>query len=165
MSLAVLGRRAPRMTLVNLATLERLVANANPPSLAWRVAVSWPRHEVPGRSSVPLQYGLTQNAEVPTLELALDRRLPEAAGGTFDVGAVQGFLQKLTLPSGAAGATKAPPSVLLVWPGLVTIEAVVTSYGVEYRDIGIDGQPLLTIATLAFEAVMTAAGDRARGRR
>lgn len=159
MSLAILGQRGPRMTLVNLMTAERLVANANPPSFAWQVVVSWPRHEVPGRASVPLQYGLTQNATVPTVELTFERRLPETAGGTGDVVAAQKFLTKLTVP---AAATKAPPGVLLIWPNLVTVEAVVTSLSIDYRELAVDGQPLLTVATLALEGVSTRAGAQAR---
>lgn len=154
MSLAFLGQRGPRMTLVNVSSGERLVANAHPPSFAWSVAVSWPRHEVPGGASVPLQYGLTQNPLISAVELKFDRRLPETAGGTRDLAAAQRFLQGLTTP---AVARKAPSSVLLVWPNLFTFEAVVTSIGYEHRDIAADGQPLLLVATLALEVVASRA--------
>ncbi len=152
MSLAFLGQRGPRMSLTNVVTGERLVANAHPPSFAWSVAVSWPRHEVPGRHSVPLQYGLTQNGQVPNVELWFDRRLSESEGGTRDLVATLKFLQKLTAP---AAARKAPPTVLMVWPNLFTFESVVTSVGYEYRELAADQQPLLLVATLSLEGAST----------
>jgi hypothetical protein len=152
MSLAFLGQRGPRLTILNVVTGERLTANAHPPSFGWSVSVSWPRHEVPGRYGVPLQYGLTQNGQVSTFELWFDRRLAESEGGTRDLGAALRFLQKLTAP---VAPRNAPPSVLLVWPNLFTFEAVVTSVSYEHREIANDGQPLLLVATLALEGVST----------
>ncbi len=157
MSLAFLGQRGPRMTLVNAVTGERLTANAHPPTFAWSISVSWPRHEVPGRASVPLQYGLTQNGQVSALELWFDRRLAESEGGTRDLVATVRFLQKLTAP---VAPRHAPPSVLLVWPSLVTFEAVVTSASYEHREIAMDGQPLLLVATLALEGMSTRGAGR-----
>jgi hypothetical protein len=156
MTLAVLGQRAPRVTVVNVTTRERLVANASPPSFAWSVGVSWARLEVPGRSTVPLQYGLTQNPVVSTFELVFDRRLPETAGGTQDVVAVQRFLRALTVP---ASEIQAPPGVLLVWPNLITFEGVVTSLSIEHRELRITGGPLLMVATLAIEGAASRAGQ------
>jgi hypothetical protein len=149
-SLAILGQRGPRLVLVNVVTGERLTASAHPPSFGWTTAVSWPRHEVPGRIGSPLQYGLTQNAQVQALELTFDRRLPESDGGTADLPAAQKFLGSLTTPT---PVTKAPPRVLLVWPNLVTFEAVVTSVTYEHREIAVDGRPLLLVATLSLEGV------------
>ncbi len=160
MSLSFLGQRGPRMTVMNVVTGERLVANAHPPSFAWSVTVSWPRHEVPGRASVPLQYGLTQNGQVPNVELRFDRRLSEGEGGTRDLVATLRFLQKLTAP---VAVRKAPPTVLMVWPNLFTFESVVTSIGYEYREIAADQQPLLLVATLALEGAST--GARPQGAR
>lgn len=157
MSLAFLGQRGPRLTLVNVVTGERLTANAHPPSFGWSVSVSWPRHEVPGRASVPLQYGLTQNGQVSAFELWFDRRLAESEGGTRDLVAALRFLQKLTAP---VALRNAPPPVLLVWPGLFTFEAVVTSASYEHREIAMDGQPLLLVATLALEGVSTRGAGR-----
>ncbi|MBE7449162.1 MAG: hypothetical protein HS111_09770 [Kofleriaceae bacterium] len=106
---------------------------------------------------MPLQYGLTQNGQVSALELWFDRRLAESEGGTRDLVATVRFLQKLTAP---VAPRHAPPSVLLVWPSLVTFEAVVTSASYEHREIAMDGQPLLLVATLALEGMSTRGAGR-----
>lgn len=152
MSLSFLGQRGPRLTLTNVVSGERLVASSHPPAFAWSVSVSWPRHEVPGRASVPLQYGLTQNGQVSSLELRFDRRLAESEGGTRDLVAVQRFFQKLTAP---VAPRNAPPTVLFVWPNLLTFEAVVASVNYEHRELAVDQQPLLLVVTLTLEGAAT----------
>jgi hypothetical protein len=160
MSLAFLGQRGPRLTLTNGVSGEQLVANAHPPAFAWSTTVSWPRHEVPGRASVPLQYGLTQNGQVATLELRFDRRLPESEGGTKNLVAVQRFFQKLTAPTPPRNA---PPTLLFVWPNLLTFEAVVASINYEHRELALDQQPLLLVVTLSLEGA--SARNRSPGSR
>lgn len=153
MTLAQLGWRGPRLTLVNLVTGARLVVNAHPGQIGWSMAASWAHHEVPGRWGTPVQYTNTGNAAMPPLELVFDRRLPEPQGGTRDLVAVQAFLRALVVPTTPApGVTGPPPSTLLVWPGLLSFEALVTNLAIEHREIGANGATLLLAATLTLEA-------------
>jgi hypothetical protein len=143
-----IARRPPRVALVNLATGERLDAWANPPQLAMRTTVNWNRLSPPGANHQPLQFTGTGNVQLIEVELTFDRSFDGATDA--DLMRVRSFLDATTMPS-APGAP--PPSLLLVWPGVVTLEVVVTSVDQQIRSFAVDGTPVAITATLALEQV------------
>jgi hypothetical protein len=143
-----LARRPPRLALVNLATGERLDTWANPPQLAMRTTVNWNRLSPPGADHQPLQFTGTGNRQLTELELIFDRAFADSTD--VDLAQARMFLDATTVPT-APGLP--PPTVLFVWPGVVTLEAVVTSLDVQVRRFASDGSPLTLAATLTLEQV------------
>jgi hypothetical protein len=139
----------PRLVLVNLVTGEQLEAWANPPSLTEHRSAQWNRLGVPGLGHQPLQYGGTTNRRVPDVVLNFDRRTyPDA-----DLEGARRFLDTLVAPAGAT-APSAPPRVLLVWPKLLSLEAVTESVETVHDVFSVDGTPIAMAVKLAFEHVV-----------
>jgi hypothetical protein len=143
-----IARRPPRVALVNLATGERMDAWANPPQLAMRTSVNWNRLSPPGANRQPLQFTGTGNLQLTEVELTFDRTLEGATDA--DLMRVRTFLDATTVPSAPAAP---PPTVLLVWPGVLTLEVVVASVDQQIRSFAVDGTPLAIAATLSLEQV------------
>lgn len=136
------------MALVNLATGERLDAWANPPQLGMRTTVNWNRLAPPGADHQPLQFTGTGNRQLTEVELMFDRSLADAS--ELDLTRVRTFLDATTVP---AGPGLPPPTLLVVWPGVLTLEVVVVSLEPQLRRFAVDGTPLEFAATLALEQV------------
>lgn len=146
--------RAPRCALVNLSTGESVDCLFNPTQLIERVQVNWNRLAVPGLSHQVLQYQGTGNRELSAVEFYLDRLFAQAQPGDVDVLAFRRFLRALTVPAvGSELAYAAPARVLLLWPGVLSVEAVVTSVEFQYRQFGADGGVLVYTATVGFEEI------------
>ncbi len=66
------------------------------------------------------------------------------------------MIRALTVPpetvQGVVGA--APPRVLVVWPGVLTVEAVMTGVEFQYRRFAGDGRALVYVATVNFEEIL-----------
>jgi Contractile injection system tube protein len=156
MSFATVVRRAPRVLLVNESSHESMSCLFNPTELLERVAVNYSRLSVVGLSHQPLQYGSTGNRELPGLEFYVDKFFASARADDMDVMSFAGFLRALTVPAALPDATSgavAPPRVLLLWPNVLTLEAVVTSLELAFRQFGADGGALVYVATVTFEEV------------
>lgn len=155
------GARPPRCRLVNLASGAVLECLANPTQLTERLAVQWNRPAVPGLPFSPLQYQSTANRQLVGVEFycaeALARGYPESP----DILSFQSFLRELTIPPpGAVGvASVAPPKTLLLWPGVITMECVVTSVELQYKQFGVEGAVLAYTATVTFEEVIEFGGS------
>jgi hypothetical protein len=149
----------PRLVLVNLVTGEPLEAWANPPSLTEQRSAQWTRLGIPGLGHQPLQYGGTANRRVPDVVLVFDRRTrPDA-----DLEAARRFFDALVVPAGPT-APSAPPRVLLVWPKLLSLEAVSESVETIHDVFAIDGTPVAMTVKLAFEHVVEMRALGAGGR-
>lgn len=140
--------RPPRVTLANVSTGERLECLFNPTHLSERVQVSWNRLAVVGLGRQVLQYQSTGNRLLPGVEFYVDKFFASEQPGDADILAFRDFLRALTVP---AAAELAPPRVLVVWPGVVTLEGVVTELEFQYRQFGSDGNVLVYAASCSFE--------------
>jgi hypothetical protein len=141
-----------RASLVNLATRAQLDGFANPERLTERLAATWNRLSPPGLGYQVLQFGTTANRQLPSIELTFDRF--QMGAETPSVETVRAFLAALVVP--VATAPSAPPHVLFMWPGLLSIEAIVATVDLEYRQFASDGSALVFAATLALEEVLEA---------
>ncbi len=139
-----------RMQLVNLDTDEAFEVQFNPADLRESVSVNYTRHAVPGLSHQPLQYTGTGNRQIPGVVFWCDAVLEAERptdGGIIDF---RRFLMALTVPG--EGKTR-PPRVLFVWPGVLTVEAVVVSIEFAYARIGPEAVQAYS-ATVTFEEVL-----------
>ena len=148
--------RPPRCSLVNVETGESIECLFNPTQLAEKVQVNWNRLTVPGLSHQVLQYQSTGNREFGGVEFYLDRVFAAEQPGDVDIMDFRAFLRALTVPpeSTEGVVATAPPRTLLVWPGVLTVEAVLTSVEFQYRQFGNDGRVMVYAATVGFEEIL-----------
>ena len=148
--------RPPRCALVNVATGESIECLFNPTQLAERVQVNWSRLAVPGLSHQVLQYQGTGNRALSGVEFYLDRTFAAEQPGDVDIMDFRAFLRALTVPRALTEgvAATAPPRALLIWPRTLTVEVVLTSVELHYRQFGLDGSALIYSATVSFEEIL-----------
>ena len=142
-----------RASLVNLATRAQLDGFCNPEQLSERLSATWNRISPPGLGYQVLQFGGTANRQLPSIELTFDRF--QIGADAPSVETVRAFLGALVAPA-VATAPSAPPHVLFVWPALLSIEAIVASVDLAYRQFAADGSALVFAATIALEEVLEA---------
>jgi len=120
------------------------------------VQVNWNRLAVPGLSHQVLQYQSTGNRELSGVEFYLDRIFAAEQPGDVDIMEFRAFLRALTVPPEATEgvAATAPPRTLFIWPGVLTVEAVLTGVEFQYRQFGVDGRALVYAANVSFEEIL-----------
>jgi len=158
MGLEVAGIRAPRCFLANVATGEILDCLFNPTTLSEKVSVNWNRVTVPGLSHQLLQFQSTGNRQLSGVEFYLARLFAKKESEDADILDFRAFLRALTVPpKGAEGVpATAPPRTLFVWPGVLSIETLLTDLDLQYRQFGVDGSLLVYTATVTFEEILDA---------
>ena len=82
-----------------------------------------------------LQFQSTGNRQLSGVEFYLDRFFAPEQPGDVDILAFRSFVRALTVPPEGTEdvAGTAPPRVLVVWPEVLTVEAVVTDVALQYR--------------------------------
>lgn len=150
--------RPPRCLLANVVTGEVMECLLNPTQLSEKLQVNWSRLAVPGLSHQVLQFQSTGNRQLSGVEFYLDRFFAREQPGDPDILEFRRFLRALTVPPGGAEGvpSAAPPRVLVVWPQVVTLEAVVTDVEFQYRQVAVDGAVLVYAATVGFEEILDA---------
>ena len=150
--------RPPRCLLVNVTTGESMECLFNPTQLSEKVQVNYNRLAVPGLSHQVLQFQSTGNRQIAGVEFYLDRFFAAEQPGDVDILDFRAFLRALTVPpEGTEGVVDtAPPRTLLVWPGVITIETVVTGVEFQYRQVSVEGEVLVYAATVSFEEILDA---------
>ena len=144
--------RPPRCVLVNVDSGESMECLFNPGQLSEKWQVQWNRLVVPGLSHQPLQFQSTGNRQLTSLEFYLDRFFAAENPSAPDILQFREFLGALTVPTGSDGLS-APPRTLLIWPGFVTVEGVLTEVEFQYRQFALDGSVLVYTATCSLEVV------------
>ncbi len=144
--------RPPRCVLVNVDSGESLECLFNPAQLTEKWQIQWNRLVVPGLSHQPLQFQSTGNRQLANIEFYLDRFFAAENPSAPDILQFREFLGALTVATGSDGLS-APPRTLLVWPGFVTVEGVLTEVEFQYRQFALDGSVLVYTATCTLEVV------------
>ena len=137
-----------RVHLVNLDNTASIECLINPTVLTEKIGVQWNRKVVPGLPFQVLQYQSTANSKINGLEFHLNKILASEREGNTDILTFREFLRVLTVP---AAEGSAPPRVFVVWPKVLTVEAVVTSVEFRYQKFAADGSALLYTAACSFE--------------
>lgn len=156
MSLDAALSRAPRCALVNIATGESMECLFNPTQLTEKLQVNWNHLVVPGLSHQVLQFQSTSNRQLAGVEFYLDRFFAATLPGDVNILEFRAFLRALTVPPAGAAtvAGTAPPRVLFLWPGVVTIECVVASVEFQYKQLAVDSSVLVYTANVTFEEIL-----------
>lgn len=158
MTIAAAVARPSRCHLANVATGESIECLFNPTQLVEKLQVNWNRLTVPGLSHEPLQFRNTSNRQLSNVEFYLDRVFAAEQPGDVNIREFRAFLRALTVPPAATeGVTAtAPPRVLFVWPGVLTLESVLASVEFHYKQFANDGSVLVYTAVVGFEEILDA---------
>ncbi len=158
MTLEAAIARPPRCHLVNVSTAESIDCLFNPTQLVEKLQVNWNRLAVPGLSHEPMQFKNTSNRQLSGVEFYLDRLFAAEQPGDVNIRDFRAFLRALTVPpAGTEGVpASAPPRVLFVWPGVLTVESVVASVEFHYKQFANDGSVLVYTAVVSFEEILDA---------
>ena len=150
--------RPPRCVLVNVTTGESMECLLNPTQLSEKLQVNWNRLAVPGLSHQVLQFQSTGNRQLSGVEFYLDRFFAVEQPGEPDIMEFRRFLRALIVPPEGTEdvVSTAPPRVLVIWPEVITVEAVVTDVEFQYRQVAVDGAVLVYAATVGFEEILDA---------
>ncbi|WP_240462505.1 peptidoglycan-binding protein [Myxococcus sp. CA018] len=141
---------------MNVLTGEAMECLFNPTQLVEKLQVNWNRLVVPGLSHQVLQFQGTSNRQLAGVEFDLDAFFATQQADTSNIMAFRAFLRALTVPpAGTEGVlATAPPRVLVLWPGVLTVECVVASVEFQYRQLAVDGRVLVYTATVTFEEIL-----------
>ena len=150
--------RPPRCVLVNVTTGESMECLSNPAQLCESVQVQYSRLTVPGLSHQVLQFQSTGNRKFSGLEFYMDRLFAAEQPGAPDILRFRSFLQSLTVPPGGTQtvAQTAPPRALIIWPQVLTVEAVLTDLEFCYEKLSADGSVMAYMASCSFEEILDA---------
>ncbi len=148
--------RPARCSLVNVTTGESMDCLFNPTEFSEKVAVNWNRQVVPGLSHHVLQYQSTGNRQLPSVEFYLDKLFAGEQPGSGDILAFRTFVRSLTVPMGAGQsvASTVPPRTLFIWPGVITMETIVSDLEFHYRKFSATGDLLVYTAVCSFEEIL-----------
>lgn len=115
----------PKLTLTNITSGSTLEVMFNPSELEEQLTANWSELTVPGLSHQVLQYSHTTNEQF-TLELFW-RATTRAEFETIAM--ARRWLKSVLYPRQGAEdvAGGAPPRVLVVWPGMLSMQCVVRS--------------------------------------
>ena len=113
---------------------------------------------MPGLSHQILQFQSTGNRQISGVEFYLDRFFTAEQPGDVDILEFRAFIRALTVPpEGTEGvADTAPPRTLIIWPEVLTVEAVVADVEFQYRQLSVEGEVLVYTATVTFEEILDA---------
>jgi hypothetical protein len=148
-----LASRPPRVTLVNLETQARMECLINPETLTEKLSVLYRRLSVPGVGHQMLQYDSTTNRVIPGLELVFDKRIGKHSDRDPDLTAFRDFLRAAARPA-QVDLPSAPPTVLFVWPKVLSMECVLSEVEFRYQAFGAEGDLLMYTATCTLEEVV-----------
>jgi len=140
-----------RMHLSDLKTLETMNAQFNPAEFDEIVKVRWARLPSPGLSHERLHYDQTENHKI-TFELIFDAMEGGTVEGNLDA---RNFL--LSLCYAKAGARTVsdgePTRVLFVWPGMVSLTAVIGEVKIKHTRFNKEGRSTFFKADISLEEI------------
>lgn len=144
------------MSLGNLATGDSLVMQYNPEGLNEKLEAVFNELIIQGQSHPQLQYGSTKAHTFPSVKLSFDRLISQGPGGLrYDTAKARRWLLSIMYSSRASKdvASGAPPRILFVWPGLISMRCHVGSLELDNWRFGLDGKPTGFHATLEMKEV------------
>ena len=121
----------------------------NPTQFQERLSVNYGRPTVLGQSHQELQYLGTTNLVVPMTFFFLSRDVKTHEGGAD----VKKFFYSLCYPTHDADSivNGAPPRVLLVWPGVLSLTTKITQLSINNQRFNSDGEIVQFTAQCQFE--------------
>ena len=131
--------RAPRLTLVNLATQDTLEAQFNPTEFEEALGVIYARHTVPGLSHTVKHFVNTDDVK---FKLTLFQRA-ETIKELELIKAARVFLYAACHPRKVDALIKGgAPKLLFVWPKTISLAVVITGLKFRYTQFNREGDPV-----------------------
>lgn len=155
MPVTLLATRPERMSLRNMTTNEVLEVQFNPPDFEETLRTEWARIASPGFSHKNLQYLGTENLSFG-FDLMFDCLTGVDSGWTQEeILDARRFLHSLFYARRGAKNVREgqAPRVLLVWPTLISLHAVISDLTIKIDRFGSDGAPSRFTAKLKLEEV------------
>ena len=114
-------------------------------------------HDVQGPLA-PGQEVEERDRQLAGVEFYLDRFFAAEQPGDVDIMEFRAFVRALTVPpEGTEGVPEtAPPRTLFIWPEVITVETVVADVEFQYRQVSVEGEVLVYVATVTFEEILDA---------
>lgn len=147
--------RAPRMRIVNVRTGRSVKMQFNPNEFTEAIGVTYARQTVPGLSHQVIQFVNTDN-RIITVELFFENaNYPSKTRGVNPMLIIRRFLRSLVYPRFAGGGLSmaGAPRVLFLWPGFVSITAVITKLDFAYTHFSLKGEPGVMTASVELEEI------------
>lgn len=151
-NLSALQRKASKMYLTDLKTLETLTAQYNPDAFEEIIHVMWARLQPPGLSHARLQYDHTDNHRV-VYELIYDALDGGNVDGNLDA---RNFLQSLCYSKRGAQtvADGEATRLLFVWPGMLSLTCVIDGeMKFKHTRFGVDGRTTFFTVTMQLSEI------------
>lgn len=141
-----------RCMLVNTFTGKSMTCLFNPAQVTEKVTVNWNRLAPFGQGHHILHFQSTNNRQLTSIEFYCDALALPLESGAAQIEAFRAFLLGLTKP---VDALMSPPHVLLIWPKVLTIEAILSDVEFTHRQWASTGELLAYTATCNFEEIAT----------
>lgn len=148
----------PRVTFGALSTGTTMSAQYNPETLEEDLAVVYQKIKVQGLSHTVLQYEHTESWAC-SFDLAFDSYSVSLARGlSDDIQQARNFLQSMCYPQRGSGniASAAPSRLQFVWPGMISLTAVVNSLKFKHKRFawtGVDLKSTLFVVSMKIEEI------------
>lgn len=140
--------RAPRMSLVNLATQGVLEAQFNPTDFKEALGAIYARHTVPGLSHTRKHFVNTDDVK---FKLTLFHRA-ESIAELERIKAARVFLYAACHPRKTDSITKGgAPKLLFVWPKTISLVVTLMTLEFNYTSFNLEGDPTAWSAACEFE--------------
>jgi hypothetical protein len=145
--------RPATMLLVNLVTNATLQPQFNPTEFEEKLGAAWSKLAVPGLSHQVKQFGNTLDV---TFDFELFYRV--ADGGPTELKRVldaRTFLYAACHPRSQTSTLNGagPPRLLFVWPGLISLNCVITGLAFKYTMFNTNGNPIAYSAKVTLEEI------------
>ena len=155
MSLAGPINQTPnRMVFTNLYDGEELLAQFNPTQFTESLGVNWTTLQIPGLSHKPLQFINTDNLKL-RFELYFQARSPDEL---LDIQRARLLLIAWCYPRNVSNDIigGAAPRLLVTWPGMLSLEAVLRNVDITHQRFNKLGQSVHFTANVQLEEVSEA---------
>jgi hypothetical protein len=141
-----------RMVIMDLTSEESLLVQFNPTELDEALQVDWAKIAPPGLSHKRLHYVGTDNVNF-NFSLLVDAAVE---GGSLEQAAyTRQFLQSLCYAKRGARTVREgqAPRALLIWPELITLNAVIAELHFKYERFHLSGAPMRYTVQIKLEEI------------
>lgn len=146
--------RAPRLHFVNMNTGKSFKIQFNPTEFEEATGANYARLTVPGLSHQVMQFTHTENRKFTMQMFFEDANFQAASHGGNPIPKVRRLIRELLHPRRAGAVeTGGAPRVMMVWPGFITIQAVLTKAVFSYNRFNRMGEPCTMIVDVELEEI------------
>lgn len=149
----IVATRAPRLHFVNMNTGASFKIQFNPTEFEEAAGANYARHTVPGLSHQVMHFVHTDNRKF-SMQLFFENANFKAGAKGNPIPKVRNKIRELLYPRNAGNVeTGGAPRVMMVWPGFITIQAVLTKANFSYSRFNKMGAPCTMVVDVELEEI------------